>query len=148
MVNKTLCVAAVLALMAGSAQASLQLEKFIDFANEPTADNFKLLVIFQLYSFLIPLLGGPIYVFIHYLWNNYSMSMDFGGTSLTLTGSLLFSFLGFGNEEMLFETFIGLIPNILIRFAITFGLLGETAKIPFGDLEQGFIEQLGLCDMV
>ena len=42
MVSKTLAAVVAFAMIAGSAQASMQLEHFLTFANDPTASNFKL----------------------------------------------------------------------------------------------------------
>ena len=135
MVSKTLAVVAALAMMAGSAQASMQLEHFITFANAPTADNFKLLVFYQLWAFLVPLLAGPLHVFLTYLWNNYTATLEVDTTTLTLYGYTVFGFIGIGNYDQFFELFMGLVPKAAIKIIIGMGFLGDDAFSGYGDLE-------------
>ena len=74
MVSKKIMAVVALAMMAGSANASMQLEYFIKFADDPTSDNFKLLIFYQLWAFFLPLLAGPFNVFMTYFWYNYGQS--------------------------------------------------------------------------
>ena len=140
MVSKTLAVVLAIAMMAGSAQASMQLEHFITFANDPTADNFKLMVFYQLWAFLIPLFAGPIHVFLTYLWNDMTQTTDVDGETLTVTYAQALGFIGFGNYDQLFELFLGLAPKILIKTFISFGLMSSDADAGYGSLEQSLIE--------
>merc|ERR1719350_565114 len=148
MVSKTLAVVAALAMMAGSAQASMQLEHFITFANAPTADTFKLLVFYQLWAFLVPLIAGPLNVFLTYLWNNYSTSLEVDSVTITIYGYSLFGFIGIGNYDQLFELFMGLIPKAAIKIIIGMGFLGDDSFSGYGDLEVSLIEQLGQCELL
>ena len=131
MVSKTFCLAVALAIMASSAQASMQVENFIIFADDPTADNFKLMVFYQLWAFLVPLAAGPIHVFLYYLYYHASESITVGSPTgditLTATVGMLLGFSGFGNYDQLFETFVGMAPKVMIQQFISFGLLGEAA---------------------
>ena len=147
MVSKTLSVVVAIAMMAGSAQASMQLEWFITFANDPTADNFKLLVFYQLWAFLIPILAGPINVFLSYLWYNMTQDLDVNGVTVSITYAQALGFIGFGNYDQLFELFLGLAPKILIKQFITFGLLGADADGGYGTLEQELICTMSLTDL-
>ena len=152
MVSKTMAVAIALAMMAGSAQASMQVENFIIFANDPTADNFKLMVFYQLWAFLIPIFAGPIHVFLYHLWFNMTQTQDVSDTNgttqtLTFTYGQALGFIGFGNYDQLFELFMGLAPKILIKTFQTAGLLGAQVNTTYGSLEQSLIEQMNLCTL-
>ena len=115
MVSKTLAAVVALAMIAGTAQASMQLEYFITFANDPTASNFKLMVFYQLWAFLVPLVAGPINVFLYYLWNEMSQDIDMDGETLSVSYAQALGFIGFGNYDQLMEIFLGLAPKILIK---------------------------------
>ena len=147
MVSKTLAAVVALAMIASTAQASMQLEHFLVFANDPTASNFKLMVFYQLWAFLIPLAAGPIHIFLTYLWNDMTQSFDLNGTALTVTYAQGLGFIGFGNYDQLFELFLGLAPKILIKQFIGYGLLDADADTGYGSLEQSLIEQMALCDL-
>ena len=153
MVSKTMAVAIALAMMAGSAQASMQVENFIIFANDPSADNFKLMVFYQLWAFLIPIFAGPIHVFLYHLWFNMTQTQSVAdpdganSTDLTFTYGQALGFIGFGNYDQLFELFMGLAPKILIKTFQGAGLLGDQVNTSYGSLEQSLIEQMSLCDL-
>ena len=152
MVSKTMAVAIALAMMAGSAQASMQVENFIIFANDPSADNFKLMVFYQLWAFLIPIFAGPIHVFLYHLWFNMTQTQDVSDTNgttqtLTFTYGQALGFIGFGNYDQLFALFMGLAPKILIKTFQTAGLLGAQVNTTYGSLEQSLIEQMNLCTL-
>ena len=140
MVSKTLAAFVALAMIAGSAQASMQLEHFLTFANDPTASNFKLMVFYQLWAFLIPIFAGPIHVFLTYLWNDMSQTFALdSSTNLTVTYAQALGFIGFGNYDQLFELFMGLAPKILIKQFVSFGFLDADADSGYGSLEQELI---------
>ena len=148
MVSKTLAAVVALAMIAGSAQASMQLEHFLTFANDPTASNFKLMVFYQLWAFLIPIFAGPIHVFLTYLWNDMSQTFALdSSTNLTVTYAQALGFIGFGNYDQLFELFMGLAPKILIKQFVSFGFLDADADSGYGSLEQELICTMSLTDL-
>ena len=148
MVSKTLAAVVAFAMIAGSAQASMQLEHFLTFANDPTASNFKLMVFYQLWAFLIPIFAGPIHIFLTYLWNDMYQTFELDSTTnLTVSYAQALGFIGFGNYDQLFELFLGLAPKILIKQFIGFNLLDADADTGYGSLEQSLIETMGLCEL-
>ena len=109
MVSKTLFALVAVAMMAGTAQASMQLDAFLVLANEPNLDNFKLLVFWQIYAWLVPLIAGPSYVFLKHMWSADAASIDFDGNDITITYGTALTMVGIGNFETLFMTFMGLL---------------------------------------
>ena len=101
-----------LAMMAGSAHASMQLEYFIKFADEPNRDNFTLMIFYQLWSFFLPLLAGPFNVFMTYFWYNYGADVDVNGTTVTITSGEALTFAGIGNYDAMFELMLGILPKV------------------------------------
>ena len=146
MVSKKIMAVVAFAMMAGSAQASMQLEYFIKFADEPNADNFKLMIFYQLWAFFLPLLAGPFNVFTTYLWYDYGTTVTVDTTAVTITTGEAMTFAGIGNYDAMFELLLGILPKFGISQAITFGLLTEAASVDYGDLEKSLIETMGLCD--
>ena len=144
MVSKTLAAVVAFAMIAGSAQASMQLEHFLTFANDPTASNFKLMVFYQLWAFLIPIFAGPIHVFLTYLWNDMSQDLEIDSETLTITYAQALGFVGFGNYDQLFELFLGMAPKILIKQFVSFGVMDASADEGYGSLEQELICTMSL----
>ena len=68
MVSKTICAIVALSMMAGTAQATMQLDHFLVFYEAPSLDALKLLVFWQVFAFLAPLLAGPVNAFLTLLW--------------------------------------------------------------------------------
>ena len=137
-----------MALMMNSASASMQVEAFIEFVEAPSADTFKLLIFNQILAFILPLMAGPFYVFMTYFWYDYGASIDVDGTTVTITSGDGLSFVGIGNFEQMFEIMLGIIPKFARVTAISFGILGESAKLSYGATEQTLIENIGLCDLL
>ena len=146
MVSKTLAAVVALAMIAGTAQASMQLEHFLTFANDPTASNFKLMVFYQLWAFLVPLAAGPINVFLYYLWNEMSQDIDLNGETLSVSYAQALGFAGFGNYDQLMEIFLGIAPKILIKTFIGFSLLDADADPGYGSLEQELLCTMSLAE--
>merc|ERR1719350_1223337 len=130
MVSKTLAAVVALAMIAGTAQASMQLEHFLTFANDPTASNFKLMVFYQLWAFLVPLAAGPINVFLYYLWNEMSQDIDLNGETLSVS----------------YAQALGFAPKILIKTFIGFSLLDADADPGYGSLEQELLCTMSLAE--
>ena len=109
MVSKTVFALFALAMMAGTAQATMQLDAFLVLANEPNVDNFKLLVFWQVYAWLVPLIAGPSYVFLNHMWSATAADIDFDGNTISITYGTALSLVGIGNFDTLFMTFMGLL---------------------------------------
>ena len=88
-----------MALMMNQASASMQVEAFIDFMEAPSGDTFKLLIFNQLLAFFLPLLAGPFYVFMTYLWYDYGTTTEANGVTVTITTGDALTFLGIGNFD-------------------------------------------------
>ena len=64
----TLVLAATVALLISSADASIFLTKMSKYLNDPTFDTLKELGIWQIGGLLFPILAGPLRVVAYILW--------------------------------------------------------------------------------
>ena len=127
--NKMLVAFAAIALLASTVEASIMLEKFENFLKDMTLDNAIIMISFQLWGFLGPLLAGPLDIILYYLWSEagFTLVVD-GGTNITLKFFELFGLSGIGEYQMLFDLIFDAAPKILVN-----QLISAESKIPYGN---------------
>ena len=115
MVSKMLLGVIALAMIASTASASVMLEKFENFWADMTMDNAIIMVIYQVWGFIGPLIAGPLDVVLYYLWTEakFTQEIDNGALTVTLNFYELFGFAGIGSYEMLFKAVNEAAPKIL-----------------------------------
>ena len=83
--NKALIGVVAMAMIASQARASFMLENFIVFLDSPNVDNLLLLMFWQFWSLIVPLLAGPIYVLLYYIWyHGTAPSVTYNSVTYTL----------------------------------------------------------------
>ena len=132
-------------MIVGQASASVYLENFLILLDAPTLDNFKMLLFWQFWSLVSPLIAGPVYVLFQHMWPATFQEITIDSAVVSLTYSTGLMFLGFGNVDLLFETMMGLMPKIAINYMVSFSLL--SAEASYGSMEVSLIETFSLCDL-
>ena len=127
-------------MIVGQASASIYLENFIILLDAPTLDSFKMLIFYQFWALLAPLVAGPSYVLFSHMWTATAIDLDVGGTPVSLTYGTVLGLVGFGNVEQLFDIFMGMMPKVAINYMVSFSLLSEEAS--YGTSEVALIENL------
>ena len=95
--NKMLMAFAAIALLASTVEASIMLEKFENLLKDVTVDNAIILVGYQLWGFLGPLIAGPLDIVLYYLWTEAAFNLEVdGGTKIALKFYQLFGLAGIG----------------------------------------------------
>ena len=113
MANKLFMVLVAMALIASQASATRMVDAFLALADETNLANFLGLLVWQVWAFLAPFVGGPLRSFLYYLWNEATFSIEADGVTYTLTSPEAFGDAGIGNFEQLFNIFMGVIPTAL-----------------------------------
>ena len=118
----------IIAMMASTASAGMQLERFEDFLSDRSYPKFILLVNYQLWAFLSPFLRGPLNVVLEYIWNNGSYAIEYESNStVTLNYADMFPYLGIGNLNQLQQLFFETVPLIIAN-----QLLSTNDKLSYG----------------
>ena len=142
--SKTLFAMLAMAMLASSAQATIQVDAFIVFAGEPSADNLKLLVFEQFWGFFSPLIAGPLYVMLYYMWNHGTATQTVDSTTVTITYAQALGFIGVGNLDGLVDLMLGLFLKIGKRYAACYNILPSTAVTAYNDTENELITKMEL----
>ena len=139
MVSKMLLGVIALCMIASTASASLMLEKFEDFWADMTYENAVVMIIYQVWGFIGPLIAGPLDVVLYYLWTEatFSQSIDNGAIVVTLNFYELLGFAGIGSYDMLFKTINEAAPKILANTILT----GDK-KLKYGDTVDDLLKKL------
>ena len=147
--NKALFGLVAMAMIASQARASFQLENFIVFLDNPSLENLYLLLFWQIWSLFVPLIGGPVYVLLYYIWYyGTAPSITYNSITYTLSYRVIFGFAGIGNFNQIFELFMGLAPKIGINLANQSGLLSDASKQSFSTTETELLDKFGLKSAV
>ena len=141
MVSKMLLGVLALAMIASTASASVMLEKFENFWADMTMDNAIIMVIYQVWGFIGPLIAGPLDVVLYYLWTEakFTQEIDNGALTVTLNFYELFGFAGIGSYEMLFKAINEAAPKILANV-----ILSDSAKMKYGGTIDDLLDKLGI----
>ena len=148
MVSKTICAIVALSMMAVPAQATMQLEHFLEFKEAPSVDALKLMVFWQIYAFLAPLLAGPLNVMLTMLWNGTAPAMDVNGTDVALNYRTVLSIAGIGNYDTLWQLFLGILPTAMIKYFISFSLLSEEQDVSYTSSAMSLIEAISMKELL
>ena len=118
----------IIAMMASTASAGMQLERFEDFLSDRSYPKLILLINYQLWAFLSPFLRGPLNVVLEYIWNNGSYAIEYESNStVTLNYADMFPYLGIGNLNQLQQLFFETVPLIIAN-----QLLSDADKLSYG----------------
>ena len=118
----------IIAMMASTASAGMQLERFEDFLSDRSYPKLILLINYQLWAFLSPFLRGPLNVVLEYIWNNGSYAIEYESNStVTLNYADMFPYLGVGNLNQLQQLFFETVPLIIAN-----QLLSDADKLSYG----------------
>ena len=120
----------IIAMMASTASAGMQLERFEDFLSDRSYPKLILLINYQLWAFLSPFLRGPLNVVLEYIWNNGSYAIEYESNStVTLNYADMFPYLGVGNLNQLQQLFFETVPLIIAN-----QLLSDADKLSYGTI--------------
>ena len=140
MAAKLLCFLVVLAMMAQQAQASMMLEKFEDFLANMNYDNFIILICFQFWGFMSPMLKGVLDVILKYIWDNGKIKINIDSTNTMEIGyAQALGFVGIGNFKQLSDTFMEIFPKILVN-----KIVSTSSKMPYGGVADELLKKLNI----
>ena len=147
--NKAIFGIVAMAMIASQARASFQLENFIVFLDNPNLENLYLLMFWQIWSLFMPLVGGPVYVLLQYIWfYGNAPSVTYNSIVYTLSYRVIFGFAGIGNFNQIYELFMGLAPKIGINLAVQNNLLSTASKKAYSTTEDELLTRFGLKSAV
>ena len=139
MVTKTVMAVVALAMLASTAQATYMMDKFEALLDEPSLDTLVDLMVWQTWAFLAPFVGGPLKVWLNFLWYG-GTTIDAGGE--TVIWPVALGFLGIGNFPQLYTFFMGIIP-ILIGNTLASDLSLGT-KMAYSTAQTDVLDKLGI----
>ena len=116
------------AAIASVASANQQFEDVIAIIETPTVDRLYDLVVDQVLALVMPLVAGILTQLFTYLWNDVTMSIPVGATTLNFTGGqgLGLQF-GFGSLDQVVNQLLRMVPVVAKG-------VGASFIVPFGYL--------------
>ena len=140
MAAKIMIVLIALAMLASQAQASMMLEKFEDFLANMTQTNFTIVVMYQFWGFMSPMLKGVLDVILKYIWENGAITIKIDDTnSLSVGYAQALGFVGIGNFQQLSDIFMEIFPKILIN-----KIVSTADKQSYGTVADDLLKKLNI----
>ena len=118
----------------------MMLEKFEDFLANSNYDNFIILICFQFWGFMSPMLKGVLDVILKYIWDNGKITINIDSTKTMSIGyAQALGFVGIGNFNQLSTTFMEIMPKIFVN-----KIVSTSSKMSYGSVADALLAKLNI----
>ena len=142
--QKAIFALVLLACITQQASATLWKDEFLVFWDKMDLASFKLILYYEVYYFLLPLIAGPVFVLLEYLWTYGKFKQTYDGKDYIFTYAEALGAIGIGNLNQLTDLMFGLMDKILAKTFADLGVL-STDQVPARtQLEKDLFLKLGI----